>query len=52
MAQYNTLNVNFSNLQLNKRKPEIKNCTEIALNCSLNVIGIPITRQIFHRECY
>ena len=29
MIQYNILNVNFSNLQHNKLKPQIKNGTEV-----------------------
>ena len=31
MTQYNTLNIKFSNLQLNKLKFGIKNGTEVAL---------------------
>ena len=31
MAQYNSLNIKLSNLQLNKLKPAIKNKTEVVL---------------------
>ena len=34
MAQYNTLNLKFSNLQLNKLKSGIKNGTKVTLNLS------------------
>ena len=39
MTQYNTLNVTFSNSQLNELKLGIKNETEVTLNLSSNVIG-------------
>ena len=39
MAQYNTLNVKLSNLQLNKLKSGIKNNTEVTLKISWNVFG-------------
>ena len=39
MAQYNTLNVKLSNLQLNKLKYRIKNGTEVTLKISSNVVG-------------
>ena len=39
MTQYNTLNVNLSNSQLNKLKSGIKNGTEVTLNLLSNVIG-------------
>ena len=39
MAQYNVLNVKFSNLQINKLKLGIKNGTEVTLKVSLNVVG-------------
>ena len=39
MIQYNTLNVKFSNLQLNKLKWVIKNGSEVILKNSLNVVG-------------
>ena len=39
MTQYNTLNVQFSNSQLNKLKSGIKNGTEVTLNLSSSVIG-------------
>ena len=38
MTQYNRLNVNLSNLQLNKLKSAIKNETEVVLRSS-NMIG-------------
>ena len=38
MTQYNTLNVKFSNWQLNKLKSGIKNGTEVTLNLSSNAI--------------
>ena len=38
MTQYNTLNVNLSNSQLNKSKPGTKSGTEVALHISLNLI--------------
>ena len=39
MAQYNVLNVKFSNLQINKLKLGIKNGTEVTMKVSLNVVG-------------
>ena len=39
MTQYNTLNINLSNSQLNKLKLTIKNGTEVTLNLSSNLIG-------------
>ena len=39
MNQYNTLNVKFSNPQLNKLKHSIKKRTEVTLNFSSNLIG-------------
>ena len=33
MTQYNSLNVNLSNLQLNKLKSAIKNETDVVLSC-------------------
>ena len=39
MIQYNMLNVELSNSQLNKLKSGIKNGTEVTLNLSSNVIG-------------
>ena len=39
MAQYNTLNVKLSNLELNKLKSGIKNGTEVTLSLASNVIG-------------
>ena len=39
MTQYNTLNVTFSNSQLNKSKSGIKNGTKITFKSSLKVVG-------------
>ena len=39
MAQYNTLNVKLSNLQLDKLKSVIKRGTEVTLKLSSNIIG-------------
>ena len=39
MTQYNSLNVKFSNSQLNKLKSTIKNETEVTLKFSSNVVG-------------
>ena len=39
MTQYNTLQVKFSNSQLNKLKSRIKNGTEVTLKISSNVVG-------------
>ena len=39
MTQYNSLNVNLSNSQLNEFKPAIKNETEVVLRLSSNMIG-------------
>ena len=39
MTQYNRLNVNLSNLQLNKLKSAVKNETEVVLRLSSNMIG-------------
>ena len=39
MTLYNTLNVKFSNSQLNKLKSGIKNNTEVTLKILSNVVG-------------
>ena len=39
MIQYNTLNVELFNSQLNKLKSAIKNRTEVTLSFSSNLIG-------------
>ena len=39
MTQYNCINVNLSNSQLNKLKSAIKNETEVVLRLSPNMIG-------------
>ena len=38
MGQYNALNVKLSNSQLNKSKSVIKNCTQVTIILSSNVI--------------
>ena len=39
MTQYNILNKKLTNQELNNLKSRIKNCTEITLKVSSNVIG-------------
>ena len=39
MTKNNNLNLKLSNSQLNKLKSRMKNCTEITLKLSSNVIG-------------
>ena len=39
MTQYNSLNVNLSNSQLNKLKSSIKNKTDVVLRISSNMVG-------------
>ena len=39
MTQYNSLNVNLSNSQLNKLKSAIKNGTDVVLRLSSNMVG-------------
>ena len=39
MVHYNSLNIRLLNSQLDKLKSGIKNCTEVTLNFSSNVIG-------------
>ena len=39
MAQYNSLNVNLSNSQLNKSKSSIKNKIEVVLRLSSYMVG-------------
>ena len=39
MNEYKTLNIKWSNLQLNKLKSRIKNGTEVTLKLSSNVAG-------------
>ena len=47
MTQYNTLNVNLSNSQLNKVKSGIKNGTEVTSKLSSNVVGDSNDEDIF-----
>ena len=39
MTQYNSLNVKFSNSQLNKLKSAMKNGTDVVLRLSSNIVG-------------
>ena len=39
MTKNNNLNLKLSNAQINKLKSRIKNCTEVTLNSSSDVIG-------------
>ena len=39
MTQYNILNIKLPNSQLNKLKSGIKNCTEVTLKLSWNLVG-------------
>ena len=39
MTQYNIFNIKSPKFELNKLKSEIKNCAEVTLNLSSNVIG-------------
>ena len=50
MTQYNTLNVKFSNSQLNKLKSGIKIGTKAILNLSSNIIGDDETD--FHHKLF
>ena len=50
MAQYNSLNVKLSNLQLNKLKSSIKNGTEVVLRLSSNMIDNSNDKTNFLRE--
>ena len=48
MPQYNTLNVELSNSQLNKLKSGIKNDTEVTLKIPSNAVGDSNNENIFH----
>ena len=50
MTQYNSLNVKFSNSQLNKLKSTIKNETEVTLKLSSNVVGDSNDENKFPRK--
>ena len=50
MTQYNTLNVNLSNSQLNKVKSGIKNGTEVILELSSNVVDDSNVENNFSHE--
>ena len=49
MAQYNTLNVKLSNLQLNKIKAVTKVKTEVTLETSSNNVGDYKDENVSHR---
>ena len=50
MNQYNTLNLQLSNSQLNKLKSAKKDGTEVALNLSSNLIGSSNDETNFPRK--
>ena len=50
MTQYNTLNLNLSNLQLKKLKSGIKNNTEVTLKNSSNIVGDSNDKNIFPHD--
>ena len=50
MIQYNSLNIELSNWQLNKLKSGIKSCTKITLKISSNVIGDSNDENNFPRK--
>ena len=52
MTQYNTLNVKFSNSQLNKLKSRIENCTEVTFKISSNVFGDSNGENNFSQELF
>ena len=47
MTQYNSLNVKFSNSQLNKLKSAIKNGTDVVLRLSSNMVAIQMMKLNF-----
>ena len=52
MTQYNTLNVNLSNSQVNKLSSRTRKGTEVTLNLPSNVKVILTMRLIFHISYY
>ena len=50
MSQYNTLNIIFSNLQLNKLISGIKNSTEVTSKFSSNVAGNSVEENNFSHK--
>ena len=52
MTQYNSLNVKFSNSELNKLKSAVKNTTEVTLKLSPNLIGKSNDETNFHINYY
>ena len=47
MTQYNSLNVKFSNSQLNTFKSAIKNGPDVVLRLSSNMLAIQMMKLIF-----
>ena len=52
MTRYNTLNINFSNSQLNRLISGIKDATEVTLNLSAKGLAILMMRLLLHINCY
>ena len=52
MTQYNTLNVTFFNLQLNKLKSGQKNGAKVTLNFSSNAVGDSNDKAVFSHKYY
>ena len=52
MAQYNTLNIQLANSQLNKLKSATKNGTDETLSLSSNLIRNSYDETIFHINYY
>ena len=52
MAQYNSLNVELSNSQLNKLRYAIKNETQVVFRLSSNMIGDSEVKSIFGMSSY
>ena len=52
MTQYNSLNVELSNSQLNNLKSALKNETEIVLRLSSNMIGSCDNETNFHKNYF
>ena len=50
MTQYNTLNVKFSNSQLNRLKSGIKNDTQVTLSLSSNAVSDSINETYFQHK--
>ena len=52
MTQYNTLNVTFFNLQINKLKSRQKNGAKVTLNFSSNAVGDSNDKAVFSHKYY